>query len=62
MKEDIKARAEETRALYRMGVIDRKEAKERIKEYEAEFNAACAKIAAKYKKRPYKFNFNAFMR
>lgn len=48
--------------LYNAGVITRKEAKEKIKEYETYYNQRSIEIAKKYNQRPNKFSFNSFMR
>lgn len=62
MNETLRDMAHETRALYRMGEIDRKEAQERLRPYVEYFNARSAELAEKYNQKPKRFNFAAFMR
>ena len=60
--EELKTMAEEVRLLYRTNQITREDAVLRLKPYEAYFNALSKEIAKKYNQKPYKFNFNSFMR
>lgn len=60
--EKLYLEALEIRAAYRRGVITRAEAKKAIKPYEDMFNKISEEKAAKYKVRPQRFKFDAFMR
>lgn len=54
--------ANEIKALYKMNMITRKEAKERIKPYEEHFNTKSKELAKKYNQKPKLFSFVSFMR
>lgn len=62
MNEELKRFAMETRVLYRMGEIDKKEAQKRLKPYVDCFNQKSEELAKKYNVRPQRFSFSAFMR
>lgn len=65
MKENtayLKQQAEDARALYRKGVITRKEAIEQIKPYEKIFNEVSAEKAKIYKLKPQRFSIIAYLR
>jgi len=62
MYEELRQSAMETRDLYRMGEIDKKEAQKRLKPYIERFNQKSEELAKKYNVRPQRFSFSAFMR
>lgn len=62
MNEKLLNQAMETKALYKMGIITRDEAKRLIKPYADYFNEKSKEIAKKYNQKAQKFNFSAFMR
>lgn len=60
--EQLKAHAEQGRALYRRGEITRKQAQDMCKPYIDAFNARSKEIAKKYNQRPKTINFAGFVR
>lgn len=61
-KEEIKEMAFQARTLYQIGVISRKEAKEKIEPYIEIFNLKAVEIAKKYNLKPKKISFAGFVR
>lgn len=59
---ELKDKAERGRNLYRMGIIDRNEAKQAIEPYIIAVNERSKELAKKYNQRPRLTNFNAFVR
>lgn len=58
----LKAQAEIARDEYRLGIIDRSEAKERIQPFLNAVNDKSVEIAKKYNQKPRKVNLNAYLR
>lgn len=54
--------AVKVKKLYNSGIITRKEAKEKLTEYESYYNNKSLELAKKYNQKPVKFSFNSFMR
>lgn len=60
--EEIKSTAFEARALYKIGMITRAQAAEKIKPYIEAFNAKATEIARKYNMKAKKISFASFVR
>lgn len=60
--EDMKEKADQARALYRMGKITRDEATEAISPYAEKFNAKSKELARKYGQRHKPFSISSYLR
>lgn len=61
-RKDLKDKAFEARHLYKIGMISRQEAKEKIDPYVKVFNKTSKEVAKKYDQRPKLINFSIFVR
>lgn len=61
-KEQIKQQAEIFRDMYKMGVIEREEAKEKVTPYIEMFNKKSKEIAKKYNQKPRTISFAQYCR
>jgi len=59
---ELRAKAEEARALYRMGMISKKEAKIIINPYIDAVNEKSRELAKKYQQKPRYVSFEAYCR
>lgn len=62
MNDELYRIAQETKMLYKSGIITQKQAKKLLKPYEEYFNKMSEQIAKKYDQKPKHFSFSAFMR
>lgn len=62
MNDELYRMAQETKILYKAGIITQRQAKEQLKPYEDHFNATSERIAKKYNQRAKRFSFSSFMR